>query len=83
MIVRSRGARVALLAVVAVVAAVAASAHAQTPPACSAAEHRQFDFWLGEWDVKNAAGKEAGPATASRRSTAAARCSRNGAVPAG
>jgi hypothetical protein len=23
-------------------------------PTCSAAEFRQFDFWLGEWDVTNA-----------------------------
>ncbi len=35
---------------------VALPAQAQTPttaPAnkCSSAEHRQFDFWLGEWDV--------------------------------
>ena len=21
------------------------------PPACTAAEHRQFDFWVGYWDV--------------------------------
>ena len=32
-----------------------ASAMAQTPtatpPACTAAEHRQFDFWLGHWTV--------------------------------
>jgi hypothetical protein len=21
------------------------------PPACTAPEHRQFDFWLGDWDV--------------------------------
>ena len=21
------------------------------PPACTAAEHRQFDFWVGEWSV--------------------------------
>jgi len=21
------------------------------PPDCSAAEHRQFDFWVGDWDV--------------------------------
>ena len=26
-------------------------------PACSAPEHRQFDFWLGEWEVRNPAGK--------------------------
>lgn len=23
----------------------------QAPPTCDAAEHRQFDFWLGTWDV--------------------------------
>lgn len=23
----------------------------QPPPACSAPEHRQFDFWVGEWSV--------------------------------
>jgi hypothetical protein len=32
-----------------------AVANAQQPPAppppCSAPEHRQFDFWLGEWEV--------------------------------
>lgn len=35
---------------------------AQSPPPpqdCSAAEHRQFDFWIGEWTVTNA-GKPAG-----------------------
>jgi hypothetical protein len=28
----------------------------QTPPRCDTPEHRQFDFWVGEWDVvpKNA-----------------------------
>jgi hypothetical protein len=26
----------------------------QRPPGCTAAENRQFDFWLGEWDVSNA-----------------------------
>jgi hypothetical protein len=38
---------------------VAGSASAQTPPpaaappppACTAPEHRQFDFWVGRWDV--------------------------------
>ncbi len=29
------------------------------PPPCSTAEHRQFDFWLGEWEVREA-GKVAG-----------------------
>jgi tetratricopeptide (TPR) repeat protein len=27
---------------------------------CSAAEYRQFDFWLGEWDVFNPAGQKIG-----------------------
>jgi hypothetical protein len=32
--------------------AAAATAQAPGPPAgCTASEHRQFDFWLGEWEV--------------------------------
>ena len=27
---------------------------------CTAAEHRQFDFWIGDWDVTSPAGKPAG-----------------------
>lgn len=27
---------------------------------CSSAEHRQFDFWLGEWEVRGSAGRLAG-----------------------
>lgn len=30
------------------------------PPPCTAAEHRAFDFWIGEWDVHGANGKLAG-----------------------
>ncbi|MEP6678667.1 MAG: hypothetical protein ABJB78_05170 [Betaproteobacteria bacterium] len=30
------------------------------PPGCTAAAHRQFDFWLGDWDVTDAKGKTAG-----------------------
>lgn len=33
---------------------------AQTPPPALPPETRQFDFWLGEWDVTNPAGKPAG-----------------------
>jgi hypothetical protein len=29
------------------------------PPTCEAPEHRQLDFWVGEWDVTNE-GKKAG-----------------------
>jgi hypothetical protein len=27
------------------------------PAACASAEHHQFDFWVGRWDVYNKAGK--------------------------
>jgi hypothetical protein len=30
------------------------------PPPCASAEHRAFDFWVGEWDVHGANGKLAG-----------------------
>jgi hypothetical protein len=32
----------------------------KAPPPCTLAEHRQFDFWLGAWDVADPAGKRAG-----------------------
>jgi len=37
----------------------ASLAHAATP-ACSSPEHRQFDFWLGDWRVQAPDGKVAG-----------------------
>lgn len=42
-----------------------APAIAQQPPApppspCATAAHRQFDFWVGEWEVHDGAGKRAG-----------------------
>lgn len=30
------------------------------PAACSSPEHRQFDFWVGEWTVTNSKGQFAG-----------------------
>lgn len=30
------------------------------PPPCMSDQHRQFDFWVGEWDVTDPAGKPAG-----------------------
>jgi hypothetical protein len=36
-----------------------APAPAKAPP-CSKAEHRQFDFWIGDWDVVNPKGEPAG-----------------------
>lgn len=40
----------------------APAAHAQDakPAPCSAPEHRQFDFWIGDWVVRGPAGKVAG-----------------------
>lgn len=32
----------------------------EAPPPCSGPEHRQFDFWLGEWEVRDPSGKLAG-----------------------
>lgn len=45
---------------------VPAAALAQTPapapalPKCDAPEHRQFDFWIGEWEAFNPKGQPAG-----------------------
>jgi hypothetical protein len=36
---------------------------AQPPAPCTAAEHRQFDFWLGHWEVFTPDGKKAGDNT--------------------
>lgn len=36
------------------------AASSPSPPPCAADEHRQFDFWLGEWDVATPDGKPAG-----------------------
>jgi Spy/CpxP family protein refolding chaperone len=33
---------------------------APAPPRCDTPEHRQFDFWIGDWDVTNPAGARAG-----------------------
>lgn len=53
-----------LLAACAVAAPIAQAADAPpataNPPPCSAPEHRQFDFWLGDWDVRGPAGKVVG-----------------------
>jgi hypothetical protein len=57
--------RVLAMACLLSTAALLPRALAQTPPApaakpCATAEYRQFDFWLGDWNVKNAAGKDVG-----------------------
>ena len=35
-------------------------------PACEAAEYRQFDFWIGDWDVSTPDGRPAGRNTITR-----------------
>ena len=35
-------------------------AAAARPPPCAAPEHRQFDFWVGTWDVFGPAGRQVG-----------------------
>lgn len=40
--------------------AVCAPAGLVNAGACDASEHRQFDFWLGEWNVRTSDGKLAG-----------------------
>jgi hypothetical protein len=30
------------------------------PPPCSAAEYRQFDFWVGDWNVRTPDGRQVG-----------------------
>jgi hypothetical protein len=51
-------------------AALAPELHGQTaaaePPACAAAEHRQFDFWVGTWEVRRTDGALAGRNTITR-----------------
>jgi hypothetical protein len=51
----------ALAAILLAVSILAQTAPPATPPRpCTAPEFRQFDFWLGEWDVFNPAGKKIG-----------------------
>lgn len=49
-------------ALIAAAALAAAGVQAQNAPqaACTAAEHRQFDFWIGHWDVYGPKGKKVG-----------------------
>jgi len=50
----------ALAALLAAPGAALAQTPAPPPPACQSAEYRQFDFWLGEWEVFLPTGKKAG-----------------------
>ncbi len=52
----------ALPMLVVALAAAPSLTHAQDTGgnSCEGPEHRQFDFWVGEWNVENAAGERAG-----------------------
>lgn len=60
--------RIKTLAALSLFAALAGPALGQThaPVPCSSAEYRQFDFWLGDWEVRGPAGKLAGSNRISR-----------------
>jgi hypothetical protein len=45
---------------VAALVAAQSPAPASAPPPCTAAEYRQFDFWVGDWDVKDPQGTVVG-----------------------
>lgn len=44
----------------------AAQTQTASAPPCSNPEHRQFDFWIGEWEVQDSTGKILGHNTISR-----------------
>lgn len=52
--------RVAVAAAVAVYAAPAAAQQQAPQRSCEAAQHRAFDFWIGEWTVTNPRGAVVG-----------------------
>ena len=56
--------RLFVLALLAAVECAAQQPASPSPPPapkpCALPQHRQFDFWLGEWELRDAAGKLAG-----------------------
>jgi hypothetical protein len=50
----------AKLAAAAACACLASGTASGATPPCAAEAHRAFDFWVGEWDVRDADGKAAG-----------------------
>ena len=58
--------RVVLFGTLGVLALPVAAAAQDQPQPCSASAYRQFDFWLGEWDVTTPQGAPAGSNTITR-----------------
>ena len=54
------------ISMVACVSSLAAQNQAASSPPCSAPEHRQFDFWVGVWEVQDSTGTVLGHNTISR-----------------
>lgn len=61
----SRGAVLAAMILLSA-AAPAPAQQSPPPPACTAPEHKQFDFWAGDWQVFNAQGQQIGTNRISR-----------------
>jgi hypothetical protein len=59
-LVRQIATATALVLLVAATPAVAQDTPAPAPKPCSAPEHRQFDFWVGDWEVTQPDGAVAG-----------------------
>jgi hypothetical protein len=62
-LLRLRARRLAIAAALVAAAAAAPAqdaAPAKPPPPCQSAEYRQFDFWIGRWEVFTPDGKKAG-----------------------
>lgn len=52
--------RAPFVIVLAAALVVACAQEPKKPSPCSSPAHRQFDFWLGDWDVRNPSGRVVG-----------------------
>ncbi len=53
--------RITLAAIALIIlSGLASTQRTQTPPPCQTPEHRQFDFWIGSWNVFNPQGQQVG-----------------------
>ncbi len=52
--------RIGFIAIMLLVACLAPAQETPDTPPCSGPEHRQFDFWIGRWEVTDADGRVVG-----------------------